>query len=357
MARYGIGNSKIVLRLLQNGKWYEVACKDEITITREPNVASKLTTSIRRSEITAERGDIVHLILDDDHHQFQGMITSTQKSDIWCEITAYDQLYYLNKNKAYYSYENKRADELWIEIAKMTGLKMTDPPQVMTTKYTIPSRVENGVSYLEMMTTALDLTLKYTGERFFIWDDAGNLCMHSEEWLAAQTKVRISMGYIEDYSYSEDIEDLYTKVTIRSSNSSTAEGEGTSQNYVAEDKDLQARYGVIEYTASLGEYENGDFVAKHTLKEKSKETKKLTISGCQGDIVVRGGSPVYVDFFSDDFREFIRGWFRTDSVTHHLGKAHHTMDLTLSEIEMYDDWTVRGIGRKQPTLEELKKDE
>lgn len=344
MALYGIGKTKIQLWLHQNDKWYEVVSQ-EITLTREPNVAARLTTSILRDAITAEVGDILKLVIDDGHHCFFGVITETSKSKEWCQVTAYDQIYYLNKSHLYYSYENKRASDLLKELALKEGLKYVDPPHIMDTPYVIPYRIEDNVTPLDMITKALDLTYKYTGQRFFLWDDSGNLCLHSEQWLAERARCIISMEFIENYSYKQDMNDLYTQVTVVSDANSSDESNGERTRYIASNDAMISKYGKIEYSDTLGEYENGDFKAQNLLQKKSQLNQRLSITGAQGDIVVKGGMPLFVDFFSKDNAEYIRGYFRTESVTHHLKGGHHTMDLDLSLMDMYDDWSDRNVGQ------------
>lgn len=354
MALFGIGKTHVSLKLYQNEKWYETVCQ-EITLTREPNVAAKLTTKIYRDAITAERGDLLRLTIDEQHHQFLGVITESEKSGPWCTVTAYDQLYYLNKSKIYYTYEAKTASQVLLSLRERLGLKMVDPPHVMNTEYVIPYRIEDGSTPLDILQTALDLTYANTGKKFYIWDDCGNLCLHSEQWLMQQANLLISMEYITDYSYREDMNDIITKVTIMSEVSkddeTTGEKKGTRTFYTAEDAALANKYGTIEYSEKLSEGENGDVKAQTILKEHNSENQRLSISGCQGNIVVRGGTPLFVDFFSVDNKEYIRGYFKTESVTHHIKAGHHTMDLDLSLIEMYNDWTDREIG-KRPALDE-----
>ena len=350
MALFGLGKTRVSLKLYQNEKWYETVCK-EITLTREPNVASKLTTSIRRDQITAEVGDILRLTIDEGHNQFFGVITDTSKSGPWCDVTAYDQLYYLNKSHIFYTYEEKTASQLYMALALKENLKMVDPPHIMDTEYVIPYRIEDNTTPLDMITTALDLTYKNTGKRFYIWDDCGNLCLHSEKWLMEQCHTIVSLGYIEDYSYKEDMNDIYTQVTIVSENNKADEEKGERTLYVASNPDLEKKYGKLEYIETLGEKENGDFKAKSILEQKSHINYRLSVTGCQGDMVVRGGTPLFVDFFSQDNAEYIRGFFRVESVTHHFRAGYHNMDLDLSIIEMYDDWSDRNIG-KRPELDE-----
>lgn len=348
MALFDVGKTHISLKLYQNNRWYETVCQD-ITLTREPDVAAKLTTKIYRDAITAERGDLLRLTIDEGHNQFLGVITDTDKSGPWCSVTAYDQIYYLNKSKIYYTYENKKASEVVTELGKRLNLKMVDPPHIMDTEYVIPYRVEDGTSPLDIIQTALDLTYANTGKKFYLWDDCGNLCLHSEEWLMQQTTGLVSMEYIENYSYKENMEDIITKVTIKSEvqkdDETTGEKAGERKFYTLENEAYSDKYGTIEYTDSLGDGENEEVKAQSILDQHVDEGRSLSISGCQGDIVVRGGTPVFVDFFSKDNKEYIRGFFKTNSVTHNFKAGHHTMDLDLSLIEMYDDWTDRDIGK------------
>lgn len=344
MALIGVGKTSVSLKLNQNGQWYETVCQ-EITLTREPNVASKLSTKIYRDQITPERGDLLRLTIDEGHNQFLGVITETDKSGEWCTVTAYDQLYYLNKSRIYYTYEEKKASEVLTALIKRLALKAVDPPHIMDTEHVIPYRIEDGVSPLDIIQTAIDITYANTGKRFYLWDDAGNICLHSEEWLKDQPNIIVSMGYIESYSYKEDMNDIVTTVTVIGDATQDDEGNGERTLYIKTNDELEKKYGTIEYSEKLGEGEDGEAKAQSLLDGRAKENRKLTVSGCQGDITVRGGTPVYVDFFSQDNREYIRGWFRTQSVTHRIKAGHHTMDLDLMEIEMYDNWGDRSIGK------------
>lgn len=345
MARFGIGKTKVSLKVIQQGSVYESVPKETITLTREPNVASCLTTSIRRDEITVECGDYLMLTLDEGHNMFMGIVTKTVKSDIWCDVTAHDQLFWMAQmNKLYKTYENKKASEILIDLVQEKGLKMVDPPHVMDTKYVIPSLITEDKP-LDIIQKALEQTQKNTGETFYLWDDCGNLCLHSEEWLATQPNLIISMGYIEDYTYTQTLVGMVTSAQVVSDKNNADGEEGKRQFYNAQDKDLISRYGELGGDDTLSENEDGNEKAQQILVTRKVLPSSLSVSGCQGDVLVRGGTPVYVDFFSRDNSEYIRGWFRTEHVTHTIDKGLHTMDLELKCIEMYSNWTDRGIGK------------
>lgn len=341
MALYGIGKTKVDLKLIQKGKSYETVCRD-ITIQRDPGVASKLSTSIYRDAITAEVGDLLLLTIDDSHQMFKGIITETDKSGKWCQVTAYDQIYYLNKSHIYYTYEEKTASDVVKEIASREQLTIGD---VMSCSYTIPYRIEDNVTPLDIINAALELEYKNTGVRFFLWDDFGKLCLSTEEALKDKPHIVISMGFIENYNYGEDMNDIYTKITIVSEVTSDEESKGERNFYTAENSELLEKYGLLEYAATVDQDQSGDQVAQKLLEQYSKINIHLTVNKCQGDVEVRGGTPVFVDFYGKDNLEYIRGFFRTESVTHTISEGYHTMDLDLSLIEMYNDWSDRAVGK------------
>lgn len=338
-----IGCMSVSLKLQKrDGRVFEAAVKDAITLSRTPNEASKLSCCILRDEITAENGDILAMTLDDVHNQFYGYIFETTKHDSYCDIVAYDQLIFLANNTDTMSYSDITATDLTLRIVDDYELKTLDPPQMMDTGYKIPSRIEDNVTLLQMITTALDLTKDNTGDRFYLWDDFGALSLHSEEWLALTTSYA-TMDNIQDYSYVENTNDMKNRIKLSDNN----EDEKERKVYTAEDEKSKAAYGFLQYSAKLETGENGDEKAKQLLSDKNKVSQKLSVSGMQGDIRVRGGTPVFVDLFSPTGvkREYIRGWFRTTSVTHKIDAGLHTMDLSLECIEMYTNWNDIGVGK------------
>lgn len=344
MALYGIGKSRLKVILKQNGKYYECALHGGVQISREPNCPSKLTCIIKRDHITAEKGDIISVTLDDQHNQFKGTIIDVSKFDKEAQIVAYDQLYLMKESKIRYSYENITATQLIRNLINDGRALAVEPPHLMETEYEIPYRIEDNVSVLDIIVTALDQTYKYTGQRFYVWDDFGNLVLWSEQQMACIT-LKVSMDFLKTYDYKESLSDYYNYIRVEGDVTNDAVEEGQRSVFFAQDEEAIKKYGRFEYYQKLDEYENGDFVARQLLKEKCKDKISFSLSGVQGDIRVRGGTPIFVDFFSEDRKEYIRGWFRTTSVTHTIEDGLHTMDLSLELIEMYNDWSDPLYGK------------
>ena len=343
MALLGLEKSEISLKLIQDGKVYEVVVKEKITITREKNAASKLSCSILRDTISPEVGNALAFTLDRDHNQFYGFIVTTRKSGSWCEVEAYDQLYYMNRNKMRFSYENATANEVALRICKDRGYAVLDPPNMDDTGYHIPSRIEENVSDLTIITTALDLTFEATGMRYFIWDDFGNVCIHHDGKLAADCNLLLTRAFMEDYSYDETIDDCWTaarieeRITGDGSEESKEDGNEIVTTTVRDEAAIE-KFGFLEAFEQLDEGENPQNKALKIMENNATPARSLTLSGVQGDITVRGGTPILVDFFTGERAEFIRGWFAVESVTHNFEDGYHTMDIQASLLVNLNEW-------------------
>lgn len=338
MAQYGIGNSKVRVRMYSIGqkKTFDLVVKDGISIKRSKNEPAVLTFTARR---WPEVGDIVFVTIDDRHNQFYGYVEEVIQKVGWADVTCYDTLHFLQINtSAQFVFENMRASDVYIQIARDNQLPMVDPPHVMDTGYVIPYRIESNSKYLDIIRKALDLTYENTGKRFYIWDDFGNLCLHSEKWLADEAPFIVTAGYVEDYTFKRSSSNFYTASKVTNA-TSTGGGEASElTQYFARNEELIKLYGFREYHETLNEGEDGQAKANRILSEHNDIPIELSLSKVQGDITVRGGTPILVDFFTTDRMEYIRGWFCVDTVTHNFTHAHHTMDLELSMIKMLNDW-------------------
>lgn len=422
MAMQGQGKTEIDVRIQQwlTGKVHKMVVKDAVKIQRTPNEPSVLTCEILRDKVSPEEGDIITVTIDGGHNCFSGRIRDIKKKRQWASITAYDQLWNLQQNQRRFLYKDSTATEVYKRIIEDNELRTVVDSHIMDTEYKIPYRIENNTTYLDMIKNALQLTYENTGNKFFVWDDFGNLCLHSEEWLSDQPYLQITAGFLEDYEYDEDGTQRKTAVRIENevkkeekeepaelpedwdwddvenldssidhssssskdwgssdsdSDSDSGDGGGSGDDetteeeyekeksrkfavYTARNDEAVKNFGFLEYKGELSEGENGDFKAKQLLKEHQDCARTLTLSRVQGDIQVRGGTPIIVDFFSRDRIEFIRGWFSVTSVTHTIEHGYHTMDLTLEIIKPLDDWKTDtpDYTFERPEAEEIRRE-
>lgn len=320
----------------QNDKTYEAAVIGEVILSRSTNAPSSLSLTIKRDAVTPEVGNIVYMIINGEHRQFKGYIFKTEKHGFNCDVTAYDQMIYMQKSKDSRTYKDKTADELLLKLCDDYGIHVLDNPQIDKCEYKIPERIEENVSLLDMVINAIDLTRENTGKRYHIWDDFGSICLQREDRMAITTSF-ISQGFIEDFRYTEDLSDSYTVVKVVQE----TDDEKKPKEYIVKDDNRVKQYGRLQYYEKLNKDEDGQKKAEAIYKDNADIKTSFSVSGAQGDIRARGGVPIYLDFFNQDRAEYIRGWYRIDSVSHHFIDGMHTMDLDLTLIGdmMADGWT------------------
>lgn len=348
MAIFGVGKNKVqILCQKADGKVYSIVALGEATLTRTPNAPACLKLKIRRNEegaITPENGEIITLTLDEGHDMFWGYIVDTQKEERNVDIVAYDQLWYWNRNTYSKNYGSLSASDLYIKMADDFGFSMVDPPTVVNTEYVIPNIILENAKPIDIMTDALNITYEHTGVRFYIYDAFNNLCLshgNHQETLKVNT-LCINHLNCKSYTYEEDIENTYNVIKVHKKD----DKDNISETVTAEDSVSAQRFGKLEYSTTAQDGEDLNQIAKELLKEKKELNISLHCSDVIGDPRVFGGSSVFVDFFTNglkDRREFIRGWFKVESVTHKISNATHYMDLDLSLLVMLDEWDYEGL--------------
>lgn len=365
---------------------FEMLAKDAVTIERSPNEPATLTCELRRDAISVEEGDTITCVIDGGHQAFYGKVFKATHKVGWSSVTAYDQIFNITKKIWRWAYENQTASQVLKSAITHARLNTVEDEHIMDTGYVIPYRIEQGNSWQDIIVNALNLTFENTGKKFYIWDNFGSICLHSEEFLADQPYIQITPAFVEEYDLDVDATELYNAVhlvsKIKEDNKSKDEviheeirpgvypdegeetdpeepdtGEGEEEDsdreeyekftdeikksyyaHTAQNEQSIEVWNFLQYNEEVEEGENGDFKAEQKLKELNQSKRTLSLKGVQGDITVMGGTPLLVDFFTRDRMEFIRGWYCTDQVTHRIEKGTHTMDLTLSLIQEIGDW-------------------
>ena len=157
------GDAFDVTTLCAGAKW---------STKRSGSPASLELTVIVDDSVTWTHGGIVAL-KDGKTGIFYGYVVKIrQKETDRVEVTAYDQTWYLKKNKETYVFTGKRADQILTQIAADFGLKCG---ALENTGYAIPSMIEDGQTLFDIVLKALDHTLINSGKMFVLWDDFGSL--------------------------------------------------------------------------------------------------------------------------------------------------------------------------------------
>lgn len=302
-------DSKLYYPVVQEGiKWS----------TERKGTPGKLTFKLIQDDILniAEGNAVV--LKDGDTNVFYGFIFTIKRDESKSvSVTAYDQMRYL-KNKATYQY-TKTASDLLKTVAKDFELSVGE---VEDTGYVIPSRLEDGNTLIDILQTALDLTVQNTGEMYVLYDDFGALRITAIENMAVG--ILIDSETAQSYDYESSIDNqTYNQIKLYYDNEST----GKREVYTAKDSEHINEWGLLQYYESIDKGENGKAKADSLLSLYNAKTKSLKVKKAIGDNRVRAGSMIAVQLELGDIT--VNNWMLVESCEHEYKENEHWMDLTL----------------------------
>lgn len=234
------------------------------------------------------------------------------------KVTVYDQLYYL-KNKDTYVYEGKTATEVIKMIAEDFQLNVGT---LENTGYVIPSRVEDNQTLFDIIQTALDETLKATGQMFVLYDAAGKLTLKNIGSL--KLNMLVDDETAGDFDYKSSIaSQTYDKIKLSFENKDT----GKREIYIAQDGSHINQWGVLQYYEKLNSSANAKAMADALLSLYNTKTRTLKLQDVLGDIRVRGGSLLVTMLGLGDIN--VSNYLMAEQVKHTFRDGQHLMDLKM----------------------------
>ena len=288
---------------------------------RSGSPASLELTVVANAAVVWNHGGII-AVKDDDSGLFYGYVVKiSQNEKEQVSITAYDQTWYLKKNKETYVFEGKRADEILMQIANDFHLQLG---VLANTGYAIPSMIEDGQTLFDIVLKALDHTLINTGKMFVLWDDFGSLKISNIETARLDLFVGDS-SLATGYTYESSIDsDTYNKIKLAKDNKTT----GKRDIYLYQDANNITLWGVLQDYQVVDENMNeaqikergAQMLELYNRPRKSFEVKALA------DLAVRGGRALYIGIKSIGVSSF----FIIEEATHDLLKE--TMSLKLKVV-------------------------
>lgn len=262
---------------------------------------------------------------------FYGFIfTKKRDKDGGIECIAYDQIRYM-QNKTSLVYSDKTATEVIQMLARDFSLQTG---VLEDTVEKIPLRVEDNSAALDIIEYALDYTANRTGVWYVFYDDFGKLTLRKSTDMT--TDCVIVKGSMENYNYTTSIgESTYTRIRKYYDNKDT----GIKEIYSYDESAAKPYYGVLQLLEKIDDTDIADFRAnaeelmKNELAQYAAPTRTLELSGVEGDVTVRGGSPVNValdlgDITVNSEESGVR--FVCDSVKHSFSGGRHSMDVNLT---------------------------
>ncbi|MFF5993471.1 hydrolase [Lysinibacillus sp. KU-BSD001] len=312
--------AKSKLYILSKGRTFECAIQEPIIWeTHRKGAPGKLTFDvIKDEELGFHEGDAVRFDYDGKKIFFGFIFIKKRTNNRIISVTAYDQLRYF-KNKDTYNYEGKTAAQvlqMLIADFKLQGGKIAD------TKHIISSRIEDNAELFTIMDNALSITTKNTGVMYVLYDDYGKLCLQDVKTLKLDILVDEESGETFEYTTSID-ENTYNKIKLARENKES----GKREIFIAQDGKNINDWGILQYTDTLDEGENGQVKANALLALYNQKTRKLHINKVFGDTRVRGGSTLGVKMYLGDLT--VANFMMAESAKHWFYESDHRMDLKL----------------------------
>ena len=307
--------------IIQNGETYymPVLADNAVWSTDRKGSPGKLTVTVVKDQtIDFHEGNPVRLSIDGKPIFYGFVFTKKRDKKHHIAVTAYDQIRYL-LNKDTYTYKSKTAGEVVEMIAADYNLKLGE---IEKTGFRIAKRSEKDSTLLDIIYNALDQELLNNGKMYVLYDDFGKLTLKSLD--SMKLDLLIDDASAENFDYSTSIDEkTYNRVKLAFDN----EKAGQRDIFIAQDGENINRWGILQFTDTLKEGENGESKADALLDLYNVKTRKLKVSKVRGDIRVRAGGMVLVKLGVGDMN--VQNYMLAEKAVHTFGGAGHSMDLTL----------------------------
>lgn len=237
-------------------------------------------------------------------------------------VTAYDENIYLTKSTDSKKFVKKTASAIIASLCKEFGVPHGT---IADTGFVIPKLILRDKTLFEMMVTALTVTYRQTGRRFFIFSKNGKLQVSERKNVVARINLERGLNIL-DASFSSSIEEMKTKVKVVGEQ---AVGKTRKEiSTVAQDAALINKFGVMQHLENM----SGD-VTPSQIQQRAKELlKQLAVISdesalnCIGHDSVISGAAVY----AFEPMTGIAGSYYVSSDSHEYSGGLHSMSITIS---------------------------
>lgn len=277
------------------------------------------TANLRERLVDLEKGKELRLLYK-EKELFRGVIFADSINAAGqMSITAYDENIYLTKSKDTKIFRNVSASAI---VKRLCGEFSIPIGKIDDTGFVIPKLIFRDKTLFDMMVTALTVTEKQTGKRFFLASKEGKLQLLSRKEQTVKWVLENGVNIL-DASYSQSIEEMRTQVKI-------AGGDPQKKALAASAKDseLIKRYGVMQhYEKPQSDMPKSqmDQLARQLLKDLATIDDEARIE-CLGIPEVVAGSAIHV---KESMTGIVGGYY-VSSDEHTFEGGSHRMSLTLS---------------------------
>lgn len=267
-------------------------------------------------------GDVVRVKKGDKEVFYGYIFTIEETHEETVRVQCYDQIRYLMAQDTYV-FSNVTAAEVLRQIAEDFQLPLG---RVDESSYRIPKMVEDNKKLLDIICNALQLTLIYGNENYFLFDDFGKLSLRKSSDFLFDCYIGDG-SLLTGFNAKRSIDsDTYNLIKLFKDNKET----GKREIFQVKDSANIAKWGTLQLYQSVNENWNDAQINEYLnnlIFLKNRETRTLSLSAL-GDIQVRAGGYIIVVL-----QEYgINQPFLIEECTHNFEGLEHTMDLELKVV-------------------------
>ena len=279
---------------------------------------------VRDGIVNFVEGDKVTLSVDGMVRFSAFVMTKARTSQQIISVTAYDQMFYLTRNKATYVFVNKGMKEIIQTIGADYGLQIG---YINDSGWKMPQRIEEGETLVDIILSVLEICGEAVGKEYFLYDQGVALVVKERNEMLTDAVLRCDGG-ISDYTYKTDISrDTYNAVQLYHAGRKEVERKA----YKAEKADKVKEWGLLQYYKRVAYTLNQaqlKELAENILKEKNRVVKKLTVENINGDILLLAGNSIWLEI--PDLAEIgLSGQALIEGCTHIFEDGEHRMKLDI----------------------------
>ena len=265
-------------------------------------------------------GDNIQIKLE-DNNLFSGYIFTKKiiNKEI-LNIVAYDSLrYFITRDT--FIYKDKKASQVLKMICNDFGVKTG---VIEDTGYTIPYRIEENQTILDIIYTALDLTRSFNNKKYILFDDFGKISLKSYESMKLPILIDCDR-YVINYNYISSIDKkVYNSIKVSVKSKKTK----VISTYLEEDEKNKKKWGTLRKFIRLPNDFNSvqaKNYAKNILNLNNKVNEKIEIM-CFGDKTIRAGNLINISI-NKNIRICV-----AEECTHFIENNEHIMRLILKPL-------------------------
>ena len=194
--------------------------------------------------------------------------------------------------------------------------------ELENTKFVIPRRIEVNKTLLDIINTALSITMQNIKKIYVFYDDFGKIILKDIETL--KLEILLDENSSENFSYISSIDKkTYNKVVVYRED----EKAGSRELYVTQSTENQNKWGVLQLVESFDETENPKIKADALIALYNKKTRSFSLKNVLGNVKCRAGFSLYIKLNLGDVE--IDNTMIINRVTHIFNFQEHLMNLDL----------------------------